>query len=560
MPVGQNGQAAPAAAPDESKPEISSIRLDSEQVIQIFNKIVDTLPEAAKDSTQQLVKKLTEDTRAVALTSNDEPIPSVVFDETKTMPDLKKVKLQYLPTFHGRKDENAKAWLQKMKSAASDAELSPKAIKELLLKKSDEDAFNAITAWVEDQYTLKDIVNAFESSYIPERLTPALARQRICTLQKDPSESIASFALRLGELASACVADVRDPAIRLSKKEELMLNNFERSLPADIMIGLQQKRQQRRSEGRKPFTFRELNLEALALERSNLERLHFLSQQTKMNAVQPRQSSGVNYVSYDRSKPPTGPAINPNQMSVPFRTSSNTGRRQDEFLLTTPEGFQPGYLNYGFKPMRSYQNPEAKQEYQAQDRKLPTGQAYGQQRPLKKRVYLVEEDPSENTVTEEDTEEVEDPATEFLTQLVAFVRGPDKPSAIQQRPDGTKQPQNMLGDYMTRLQQTGSQTTPDQARLLVSLASADGPPVPLNRVGGDQLPTWMLPILAKVSLGTCIKCGQPGHRMVNSQCPLRDKVLMNKPCTACGRGLHSAENCMETFIKINETEAKQKNS
>ena len=50
--------------------------------------------------------------------------------------------------------------------------------------------------------------------------------------------------------------------------------------------------------------------------------------------------------------------------------------------------------------------------------------------------------------------------------------------------------------------------------------------------------------LANCQKGSCIQCGEPGHYRNSENCALRDKVLADRPCAKCGKGLHSAENCI----------------
>ena len=53
--------------------------------------------------------------------------------------------------------------------------------------------------------------------------------------------------------------------------------------------------------------------------------------------------------------------------------------------------------------------------------------------------------------------------------------------------------------------------------------------------------------MANVSRGSCIQCGQENHYMHSDACALKDKVLVDRPCMKCGRGLHSADDCMRVF-------------
>ena len=59
--------------------------------------------------------------------------------------------------------------------------------------------------------------------------------------------------------------------------------------------------------------------------------------------------------------------------------------------------------------------------------------------------------------------------------------------------------------------------------------------------------TYDLLDLAKVPKGSCIQCGYEGHYMHQDKCALRDKPLVDRPCVKCGKGLHSADDCLRVF-------------
>ena len=53
--------------------------------------------------------------------------------------------------------------------------------------------------------------------------------------------------------------------------------------------------------------------------------------------------------------------------------------------------------------------------------------------------------------------------------------------------------------------------------------------------------------LANVTRGHCIQCGQENHYMHSDACALKDKFLVDRPCSKCGQGLHSADDCLKVF-------------
>lgn len=70
-----------------------------------------------------------------------------------------------------------------------------------------------------------------------------------------------------------------------------------------------------------------------------------------------------------------------------------------------------------------------------------------------------------------------------------------------------------------------------------------GPP---NALQGRR-PILELLALANIERGACIQCGLSGHIMGRDGCPLRGKILKDKPCAKCGAGLHSADDCPKVF-------------
>jgi hypothetical protein len=53
--------------------------------------------------------------------------------------------------------------------------------------------------------------------------------------------------------------------------------------------------------------------------------------------------------------------------------------------------------------------------------------------------------------------------------------------------------------------------------------------------------------LANVNKGECIQCGTPGHMLGKDECSLRNRPLTDRPCAKCGKGLHSADDCLRGF-------------
>ena len=74
-----------------------------------------------------------------------------------------------------------------------------------------------------------------------------------------------------------------------------------------------------------------------------------------------------------------------------------------------------------------------------------------------------------------------------------------------------------------------------------------GPPNSLDQ--GPKRNIYELLNLANCSKGQCVQCGYDGHYMKSDACALRDKSLVDRPCVKCGKGLHSADDCLRVYQK-----------
>ena len=72
---------------------------------------------------------------------------------------------------------------------------------------------------------------------------------------------------------------------------------------------------------------------------------------------------------------------------------------------------------------------------------------------------------------------------------------------------------------------------------------AQGPPDTMV----NRPPIAELLALAKVERGQCIQCGQAGHMMGRDGCALKGKELKSQACAKCGKGLHSADDCVKAY-------------
>lgn len=82
---------------------------------------------------------------------------------------------------------------------------------------------------------------------------------------------------------------------------------------------------------------------------------------------------------------------------------------------------------------------------------------------------------------------------------------------------------------------------------LLSQDSGRGPPMRLT--DSPRRTIAELLALANCERGDCIHCGTPGHFMRQDPCPLRGKVVVDKACPACKKGLHGADDCPRVYQK-----------
>jgi hypothetical protein len=75
-------------------------------------------------------------------------------------------------------------------------------------------------------------------------------------------------------------------------------------------------------------------------------------------------------------------------------------------------------------------------------------------------------------------------------------------------------------------------------------APAQGPP---NRMGNSFKPISELQSLSNCARGQCFQCGFDGHNMRSMACALKDKILTDRACAKCGKGLHSADDCPKVY-------------
>ena len=552
------------------------------------------------------IKNIIEDLEKDAkIPSDDVRVPVVECTESGygNVDDIKNVKLSNLPTFTGtnKPDENPKAWIQKLINTAETHKLTARATIDLLCQKADSNAWSEISRWRKQNLTLPQIVNEFESRFLPYRITPALAKQKVSILQRMPKESLDQYASRLSDLVEIAVANSPSD-VRNEQREQLLIHNFERVLSTDISRQLSEKKKQRRLYGDRPFTFLEMKAEANMLEIEEIQRRQFARQTLRLVNDDPaydflhNNPPKVN-VLHDEDLRPTRlrDTLQDQVLEIPMPYN-------DLHLVPTrqkPNVFSPETA----QAMMEKDYKERLEKYNREKARLATG------RKVRQKVLLVtEENDQIMDVTPLQTYENDQYSDEsydngdlahpgYINTLYRPQNQPQRRNDYPPRNYGSynnnrPNPQyaqrdqrygnynaqqarsanysnrlnprpNYYSDRNNNIQQTPAPNTPtysrEQMKLLMELAKKSGPPAPL-RDRNQSFPSNLLPILANVEPQECLKCGMEGHSSNEQSCALYDKPLMDKACNYCSKGLHSSQYCIAAAIDKHSADAKVETS
>ena len=171
-------------------------------------------------------------------------------------------------------------------------------------------------------------------------------------------------------------------------------------------------------------------------------------------------------------------------------------------------------------------------------------------------VHAAQADLSEPELSspDESEDEEEEPTTFLINQIQ---RERQKYIARNIPVDQKKVYKGAFRKYNERYNSKAVNSRPGRPRVVAEVVQQSGhkpqivasPPQkpPSDTLGNKNV--YELLELANCEKGHCIQCGLKGHLMRRDECPLKGKNLVSSPCAKCGRGLHSADDCVMTFMK-----------
>lgn len=171
-------------------------------------------------------------------------------------------------------------------------------------------------------------------------------------------------------------------------------------------------------------------------------------------------------------------------------------------------------------------------------------------------VHAAQADLSEPELSSPDvSEDEEEEPTTFLVNQIQRER--QKYIARNLPVDQKKVYKGAFKRYNERYNNKAANPRPARPRVVAEVAQQSGhkpqyvapqPQKPPSETVGNKN-VYELLELANCERGHCIQCGLKGHMMRRDECPLKGKNLVSSPCVKCGRGLHSADDCVVTFTK-----------
>ena len=435
-----------------------------------------------------------------------------------TVQDCSKVKAGKIPEFSGADPSETNAWLQKIITAATTANLSHRATIELMINRSIGKCNSVITFGKELNQSLEDIIYEVEikCGNFP---TPDECLHLCNTMLIAPGEDWSDFAMRLMEYAKLASRNDPTEAARMKRRLEICDENFKRNLKPHIYTHIKEKNKQRVELGQKEMDYNEMVNEVSTLtttihNRKLRERqeskLHELKQKTMWHA----KPQGVNFVKDN---------VEPAFEDLPNIDDDKVAEEEMERLC--------------------YATGDDEDELSVEE------EAY-----MSSLDELICEEYTKDEPDESEVVNLLKQAQKSGVNLKRyFNRGQGRPGGNRfQNRQGAAGPRkfpsntNQLGggQMARRLQQP--RRLEDYSKSYGS-AKDNEVPKPLLQ-GKPNISKHEIPKLANCpEVSYCFKCGmktQPPHRASDMTCPLYSHVLMDRPCSFCGRGLHTPQVCL----------------
>ena len=205
--------------------------------------------------------------------------------------NINAIRLNQLPEYGDEKKTSHEAclsWLDKIMDSARNAHLNEQACKDLLKAKATGLVYTSITQMARDGLTLSKMIATLEVQFAG--VIPAVEAKTKCgRLEKDPKESVSTFALKLRKLAHIAARDEATPAQRTAMETELTATNLRRALPPSVKKDLEAREISRRDDGKPEWTLNELIVQAELMDSRRLDRMAQL--QERKNDKKERKSN-----------------------------------------------------------------------------------------------------------------------------------------------------------------------------------------------------------------------------------------------------------------------------
>lgn len=286
-----------------------------------------------------------------------------------------------------------------------------------------------------------------------------------------------------------------DDAARRRAVNLIVEGNIRRVLPHSVKISLEERITNRKRMGLPPFTVREIEQEAIELEKLRNER--------RVDGARPVAPPPGRFQRFNRferkDRPDQGrPA---QAVHIEVNNAADLGEWED-----TTSGEE-----YGSESENEEMNLLISEIQHQKEKQLRKGRPFEPQNAVK-------------------------------GAIKRFNRRIDPNPQRQQPPRNQKAVAQVMGaPYYPQ----GQPYVPVRAPPMGPPPRLVGPP---EEVGGLPFtPIHELLKMANVEKGHCIQCGIPGHLMSKDECALKGKPLVDRACAKCGHGLHNANDCPRVY-------------